>query len=339
VRQPTFLETELGFTISNWTVRQFRGWYAATYYPSVDLQELCDSYHNEGEMGLPRELIDKIMRYHDLQTLKRCSLTSRAFYSASRPFVHRRMVLGIRSVVRGFYPEVDPFDRDNLLDEAEVFLARYLSAAGERGLLRHGYVQEVRLDLGLGNPEHVLQLPQLQALETVHTLSIERLDLPKFLPSFGRHFSQFVPTLRSLSLQATRCESAHQLMEFICRFPHLDDLELVNPCGPDRFELPDVPLGSKGPRLQQPLPFGGHLALKGSSPIVQCLLDLPGDLRFRSIEVAGSPKDLTKLLAACSSTLEVLKIDCSDNGKSTSLTGIRASPLKSHRPPVRFPPT
>ena len=53
------------------------------------------SYHSKGEMGLPRELINMIMRYtSDLQTLKSCSLASRAFYSAARPLIHSKMVLG-----------------------------------------------------------------------------------------------------------------------------------------------------------------------------------------------------------------------------------------------------
>jgi len=305
----------------NWTVRQFRGWYAATYAPSADLQQLCDSYHDEGEMGLPRELIDEIMRYNDHQTLKSCSLTSRAFYSAARPFIHKRMVLGIGSAVRGSYPEIFPLDLETgTLDQAEVFHARYLSEAEERGLLRHGYVRELRLDLGLGNPENILQLHQLRALEAVRTLTIEMLDLPKILPIFGRCFSQFVPTLRSLTLRSTRCENAHQIMEFVCRFPHLDDLELINPCGLDRLQLADVPPRSKGPRPQQPSPFGGHLALIGAPPLVQCLLDLPGGIRFRSIETISSQKDLAKLLVACSSTLEALKISCLESCRFATLT-------------------
>ena len=108
-------------------MRRFRGWFAATYFPSVDLQQLCDSYHDEGVMGLPRELITEIMRYNDIETLKRCSLTSRAFYSAARPLVHRRMVLGVGSAIHGLALEKLPLDTS--LDRADVFHARYLSEA------------------------------------------------------------------------------------------------------------------------------------------------------------------------------------------------------------------
>ena len=183
---------------------------------------------------------------------------------------------------------------------------RYLSAAEERGLLRYGYIREVHLDLArLSHPVTVLQLQQLRTLETVHLLKIESLALPQILPIFDNCFSQFVPTLRSLSLQRSRCDDVHQVMEFICRFPHLDDLAFTLS---HHANFAGAPPGSEGPRPRQPLPFGGHLDLDGSSHIVQCLVDLPGGIRFRLIKVFSYLDDLEKLLAACSSTLEVFTI-------------------------------
>ena len=303
--------------IFNWTVRQIRGWCTATYFPSADLPKLCDSYKGEGEMGLPRELIDEIMRYNDLQRLKSCSLTSRTLYSAARPLVHRRMVLGMRSAVRGSRLERLPLYTSNHVD---VFYARYLSAAEESGLLHHNYVREVDLDLSFSNPENFLQLQQLRALRAVHTLAVSSLNLHWILPIFDRCFSQFVPTLQSLSLQKTRCKDAHQFMEFVCRFLCLDDLELVNPRGLDHSRFTDAPPGSEGPQPQHPLPLGGYLVINGTGPLVQCLLDLPGGIRFRSIKTSSHLRDLAKLLVACSSTLEVLNIDCIDSGESSTLT-------------------
>lgn len=322
--------TDVRFTISNLTVRALRGWCAATYFPSADLQQLCDLYHGEGGMELPRELVDEIMQYHDLHTLKNCSLTSRALYSATRPLIHRRMALGVGSAVRGSHLERLPLD----LDQAELFHARYLSAAEDRGLLRYGYIREVRLNLSIGNPENVLRLRQLLALETVHTLEIEMLDLHKILPIFGRCFAQFVPTLRSLSLKTTYCENAHQLMEFVCRFPSLDNLELMNPCGLGHAAFVGAPPGTEGPRPQHPLPFGGHLVLNGMGPLAQCLLDLPGGIRFRSIDASSYLRDLAKLLVACSSTLEVLSIRCFDSRMSSTLILTRRSTEGS---PASFP--
>ena len=303
-------------------MREFRGWCAITYFPSVDLQRLCDSYHDKGEMHLPREIIDKILRCNgDLQTLKICSLTSRAFYSAARPLIHRRMALGRDSVFRGSRSDNLPIDA--VFAQADVFHARYLSTLKERGLLRYGYIREVDLDLSIGNPESVLQLQQLRMLETVHTLKIVGLDLHKIMPIFDRCFSQFVPTLQSLNLERPRCENVHQLMEFVFRFPHLDDLALINSFGLSQFSDP-LP-GSKALRPQHPLPFRGHLVLDGTGILVKCLLDLPGGIRFRSIDVDTHQRDLARLPAACSSYLEVLRIRCMENRKFNTFTFMHQS--------------
>jgi len=48
-------------------------------------------------------------------------------------------------------------------------------------------------------------------------------------------------------------------------------------------------------------------------------LDLPGGIRFHTIEARTRLQDLTKLLAACSSTLEVLSIRCFDNGEFSTI--------------------
>ena len=294
-------------------MRQLCNRLTTTLFPSVDLQQLCDAYRGEGEIDLPRELIDNIMRYNDLQTLKACSLTSRTFYSAARPLIHRRMVLRMSSAAC----TLPPFSTGTYARQADMLHAQYLSAAESRGLLRYGYVREVSLEFAkVVHPERVLQLRQLRALETVHTLTIKSLDLHQILPIFDDCFSQFVPTLRSLYLQDTSCESVHQLMGFICRFPHLEDLELIDLSGPENLWSTSGPPRSEEPRPQQPLPLGGHLVLKGTPHLVQSLLDLQDDICFHSIEVSGSEKGLAKLLVASSSTLEVLKIRYCESCKS-----------------------
>ena len=269
-------------------------------------------------MGLPREVIDEIMHYNDPQTLEKCSLTSRAFYSAARPLIHRRIALGRASLIRGSPLELLPVEA--YFEQADAFHARYLSMAEELGLLRYGYVKEVDLNLRIGTPENILQLQQLRALESVHTLTVHSLDLRRILPIFDRCFSQFVPTLRSLRLKLPDCENASQLIEFVCQFPHLDDLALLYPCKRDDLGLAPVPTEPGGPRQQQSLPFGGDLVLYGMGPVIRCLLDLPGGVRFRSIEADSHLKDLAKLLVACRSTLEVLRIRCFENRKSITTT-------------------
>ena len=262
-------------------------------------------------MGLPQELIDEIMRYNNPRMLKSCLLTSRAFYSAARPLIHRRLVLDMDSVDPGSHVPRDP-----TIDQANVRHVYYLSAAEKRGLLRYGYIRELVLDFCTGKPEDVLQLKQLQALEAVHMLTISSLVLDKVLPIFNCCFSQFLPTLRSLIVKQARCNNAHELMEFVCQFPHLHDFELFRPLG----NLDVAPPGSKGLQPRQPLPFGGRLVLDIVGPIFQSLLDVPGGIHFHTIEVRIHLKDLAKLLVACSSTLEVLTTRCFDSSKSSVLT-------------------
>jgi len=271
-------------------------------------------------MGLPRELIDKILCYNDLWTLKACSLVSRSFYSGARPFIHRRITLGIWSLIRccGFRlaPGMEKPDFNAYAQQGGVYLARYLLAAEERGLLRYGYVREVHLDLSqLDHPENVLQLQQLRARETVQVLRIESLVLRKVLRIFDRCFSQFVPTLQSLSLRATRCENVQQLRQFICRFPRLDDLTLTCPNLGSSLAT-DPPPGSEGPQPQQHSPLRGDLVLDGTLGLG--LSGLPGGIHFRSVQVGSDQNDLPGLVRACSSSLEVLTIRSFKSSKSST---------------------
>ena len=101
-----------------------------------------------------------------------------------------------------------------------------------RGSLWESMSIRVYLDFRFGNPKKALQLYRLRALETVHTLTIASLDLRQILPIFDRCFSQFVLTLRPPLPDMTHCKNTCQLRELICRFTHLDDLELLNPRSP-----------------------------------------------------------------------------------------------------------
>ena len=134
--------------------------------------------------------------------------------------------------------------QNHTLDQADVNPARYLSATEKHGLLR--YIRELDLNLCFGNPEDILQLKQLRALESVHKFTIRFLVLHKVLPTFDRCFSQFVPTLRSLSLKQLRCENGHRLMEFVCQFPHLDDFTLTHVIRRASTGLPSLLHGQKG---------------------------------------------------------------------------------------------
>jgi len=182
---------------------------------------------------------------------------------------------------------------------------RYLSTVGKYGL--SGYVREVDIETGQTLAPKTLEayLPYFRSFAQVHTLKISGVDLARFLPAFGRYFGQFVPNLRSLHLPDLM-GGAREILEFICKFPHLNDLSLI-PRSPHYYVgLP--------PRLsmEHSPPLRGTLVLKGWRSIpVRFLLKIPGGLHFRSINAGGVDKEeMGGVLVACSSDLEVFSLRC-----------------------------
>ena len=187
---------------------------------------------------------------------------------------------------------------------------RYLSIAGEYGLL--GYAREVYIDMAQWFDPETLEtyLPHFRSFTRVHTLRITGFDIPRFLPAFERYFEQFVPTLRSLHLPYVT-GGIYEVLEFICKFPHLDDLSITLSSShcidiPSRFSMEHSP------------PLRGTLLLRGWSSIpAQFLLKIPRGLHFRSINAGGVEKvELDEILAACSLNLETLSL-CPLSRKST----------------------
>jgi len=306
------------------TVRKFRRWASTISWTAVDLHRLCLSYRCVGAMGLPRDIIEEILQLHrgDSRTLMACSLTCRALFSAARGLVHESFRLSSwrnhppnklkdrikEKVLPGWRPKID---------WGEVHL-RYLSTGGKCGVL--GYAREVYIDIGHNFTPQSLEvyLPHFRSFTQVHTLRISSFDLAKFLPAFEQYFAQFVPTLRSLRLPYVKA-GTHEVLEFICKFPHLDDFSLT---------LSSVHSASVFPKLsvEHPPPLKGTLVLRGSASVpARFMLGIPGGLHFRSIDVGAVDKtELDEILAACSSNLETLFI-CPRSRKSTQryLPGIR----------------
>ena len=290
------------------TVRKFRGWASTILWTTVDLYRLCLSYRCVGAMGLPRDIVEEIIQLHrgDLKTLRACSLTCRALFSAVRGLIHER----VRLSPRRSYPPHKLKDRieEKVLpgwrprtDWCEVHL-RHLSMGGKLGLM--DYARELCIDIGLDfTPESLeVYLPHFRSFNQVHTLRISTFDTPKFLLTFKRYFGQFVPTLRSLHLPYVK-GSTHEVLEFICRFPHLDDLCLTLPYARSIEFLPML-------FMEHSPPLKGTLVLRGSgSVLAQFLLEIPGGLHFQTIDVGAVDRvELDEILAACSSNLETLSI-------------------------------
>ncbi|KAF9650490.1 hypothetical protein BDM02DRAFT_3111993 [Thelephora ganbajun] len=285
-------------------LRKISSWAALGPRTPVDLYNLCISYQNIGAMGLPRDIIERIIRFlhKDIRTLKACSLTCRAFFSAVRRLIHRR----VRLVTWKSYCPFKLVDRiaAKVLRGRKVHEAhmRHLSTAGKCGLF--GYARELLINIGPSFAPETLEvyLPYFRSFSQVQTLRICRFNLTSFLPTFERCFTQFVPTLRSLHLPDV-VGDVHEVLEFICKFPRLDDLSLTL-CLSHCAGVPPRPCMECSP------PLKGKLILRGwGSASARFLLEIPGGLHFRSVDAGGVDKaELDQILVACSSTLEVFSL-------------------------------
>ena len=239
---------------------------------------------------------------YDIQSLKACSLTCYSWYIAAAPHLHHTFVF------RGV-------DRAGL---------KSLSARHALGLLP--LVKDLRIPQSAFQPRWFL--PQslnhrgsrhFFAFTNVQSLTVHNLDIHSFIPGLERHFKHFSPTLRSITLSAPRCTS-RQLSHFFSLFPNLDNIEirsfmLIRTGPPDH---PLVPFST--PKLQ------GQLTLS-SSFAVETWEDLAAScgLRFRSIHLYPVSKSAPVLLAACAETLEILRIEPSDEFGTESRIGLTAN--------------
>ena len=133
------------------------------------------------------------------------------------------------------------------------------------------------------------------------------LHTPDFLETFDTYFANFVPTLRSLHLD-TPMGDTRDILDFICRFPHLDDLTLEMPSG-DPFGWGSAP----SPIVKKMPPFRGRLKLTNidnrHGHLLQQLTSLPGKRRFRFMDFRSCTSDVEQpIIDACSGTLETISV-------------------------------
>ena len=226
---------------------------------------------------------------HDIQALKACSLTCYTWYTVAVPHLHRIFV----------FKEADAGqDHDRL---------KPLSRRHALGLLP--LVKELRVEQSL---THRWFLPQsfnrrtlryFSAFTSVQSLTLQQLDIHRFIPGIERYFGHFSPTLRSITLEAPRC-TPRQLSHFFSLFANLDDIE-VRLFLQARSSIPDGPLTPfSAPKLR------GQLSLS-SFTAVETWEDLAAScgLRFRCIHLYPVSKCAPILLSACAETLETLRIE------------------------------
>ena len=225
---------------------------------------------------------------YDVQALKTCSLTCYSWYIAAVPHLHRTLVFkgvdraGLKPLSMRRALGLLPLVKDLRILQSASVPRWFLPEAFNRRDSRHFF-----------------------AFANVQSLTVQNLDVHRFIPGLERHFGHFSPTLRSITLEAPRC-TPRQLSHFLSLFPNLDDIEVrsfVHRIGISD----DTLLPFSTPKLQ------GQLTLSSFSSVETWeILVASGGLRFRSIYLHPVSKCAPVLLAACSETLEILRIEPND---------------------------
>ena len=282
---------------------------------TVDLGSVAAKVYG-GCMGLPQEAVDRIMDIlqDDRRTLKACSLTCKAMFASTRHLIHQTLHLkwAITPAEKVRYLRGGPPGRD----------LRFLSLMGERGLFKYAR----RLDIRAGSefPPYVLEPrfhEHFRSLDGIHTLTIRPYDARSLGPEYDACFTQFYPTLTTLSIQF-HIGNHRFVMRFVVQFPNLENLTLEY-LGAQTW----IPSEHSGPlAVSKPPPLRGHLRCAGLGPrripllATELAFDLQSGINFRSVEF----KDVhwergQQILDGCAGTLEEFTVHIAGDGKKELL--------------------
>jgi len=175
------------------------------------------------------------------------------------------------------------------------------------------YTRSLSIPRLLGIPTGIRLRRWIRAFRNVVHFDFDFDYCPGYNPIIAP-FRGFSPTVRSLRVTS----NSFKVFDFICSFPFLEDLTLINIFseGYGRGRTP-----SKSPKLT------GSLALSASGGISSAtrqLLDFPGGLHFTKITtwcIGGDLRSVTDLVSECSNTLESLHVYCFQLG------ALRSTPL------------
>ena len=254
--------------------------------------------------NLPQEIVDHIvfMLRNDLKSLKACSLTSKAMFVSTRHVIHRKICL---TWERNWDLLTIPEKQKYIRGERQDIAVRVLSAIAAHGLLPYARHLYIHLNRNFTTANLQPFNDHFQHFDRIQELSIYWLHTPDFLcGNFDVYFQNFVPTLRSLHLD-TPTGDTRDILDFICRFPNLDDLTFKMGPGDPRDWRTFGPL----PVVEKMPPFRGRLKLgnidERCGHTIQQLISLPGKRCFRFIDFRSCTfKAEQPIIDACSGTLE-----------------------------------
>ena len=244
---------------------------------------------------------------HDIHGLLACSLTSRSWYIAAVPHLHRTLITQIS-------------DHD---DSKKTEWPRPLQAGSEFGWLPFITTLSITVHYTkVFSPDAFRSSTQREfsALTNVRELYINHLDIPSFIPGIQWYFGHFSQTLRSLTLGHPK-GSDWQVLFFIGLFPHLEDLELY--ANGSRPRKPaDLILA---PPFVPSLRGRFRTCYLREDSLAKAMIELFGGVRFRHMDLC-SVGGAQLLLYSCADALETFQLSASDLcGGTLSPEGVRVS--------------
>lgn len=271
----------------------------------VDLKPASTTVHH-GFMPLPQELVDQIVDLlrDDIQALKACSLTCKVMFASTRHLIHQTLSVASR-LDEDFLTTQEKNSPNPWLNYEESGL-RYLSSMAERGLLRYPRRVHIRRFSGFVPSFLLPQLHNLQSLDQVHTLIIERCQIITWADHYKTCYVHLYTTLTTLWLSHPFGHYRF-LLQFALQFPNLENLclewfqKLIR-----REWVAPIPVSSSPP-------LRGHLRLAGANTAVDWPIniahELPNGMNFRSVELEYFyGEKAQRLLDKCARTLEDLTI-------------------------------
>ena len=225
---------------------------------------------------------------HDVPSLRACSETCRSWYISAFPYLHFTLFVEAKSWDMKFqWP--NPIRSMHKLDLLPLV----------KNVQIHGGYSTKAISTRRFSPCNLLYF---SALTNVERLEIHQLDIPDFLPRIREHFGHFLPTVRSLSLDAPR-GSSREIVFFIGTFQNLEDLSIRNSCtniepqGGENLVPPFIP------------PLQGRLTMWHVSriPLVRDIIDVLGGTKFSYMDVFNV-STASHLLYACAKTLQGIRL-------------------------------
>jgi hypothetical protein len=242
----------------------------------------------------PQEVVGMIVAHliYDTHSLLACSLTSRFWYLAAVPHLHRTLTVQISDYIPGRPHRTEwprPLQAGSDHGWLPLVTRLFITASCSKRFSQELFCSSTR--------------HEFSALTNVQELSITCLDIPGFIPEIQQYFGQFSQSLRSLTLKEPK-GSHQQIVFFIRQFPHLEDLELY-------LSLIYAPEKPGYWTLAPPfvLPFRGRLRINctAGDGLAEAMVHSFGGAQFRHLDLFYTDGGQL-LLDTCADTLETLHL-------------------------------